>query len=653
MRSSQITRHLDWSCAWAFVLPLALILYLGFNGGGFDTLVSGRVGIAIWWILLLAVAVGALPARRPGPLALTALALFAALALWTALSLRWTESTEQTAIDVARIATYLGVFALALASRRAGTARWTVAAVAVGISVLIGAALLSRLQPGLIPAASETARFLSTGRERLSYPVNYWNALAVLVAIAAPLLAELASTSRRLWAQAAAAAMLPVLAVTISLTLSRGGIATAIAVLVLYVAFAADRLPRLATLLVGGIGSAVAVVLTHQRDAVVHGYAGPAGHREGDEVLLIVMTIAVLVALAQVGIALALRRGRPRWTEIPRRPATLATAATLGILLLAFLAVGGPGRAADAWSDFKQPSTSPGQGAQRLSSVAGESRYQFWSSAIREFQSEPLTGTGANTFQFWWTRDTDVPETVPDTHSLYLQSLGELGIVGFLLLIGFAATALIGGTIVALRLGAARRSLLAAALAGASALFLASIVDWFWKIPVLPVSALFLLSVAITATDCGPSGAPEQAGRHAPLRWPTRVAAGAFALFAIVAITIPLAGTALVRESQDAARRGDLGGALEDARSAANVQPGAATPRLQEALVLERAGEFDRAVAAITEATKREPTHWQLWLIRSRIEAQAGRVDASLASYERARSLNPLAEIFTKAEEEN
>ena len=114
------TRQLDWSCLWPWLLGFGLTAYLGLSGGGFDIVVSGQVGIAVWWILLLAVAVGALPRQRPSTPALCLLGLLAAFVLWTGLSLRWTESTEKTAIDLARVASYLGIFALGLCSGGGG-----------------------------------------------------------------------------------------------------------------------------------------------------------------------------------------------------------------------------------------------------------------------------------------------------------------------------------------------------------------------------------------------------------------------------------------------------------------------------------------------------------------------------------------------------
>jgi Flp pilus assembly protein TadD len=76
------------------------------------------------------------------------------------------------------------------------------------------------------------------------------------------------------------------------------------------------------------------------------------------------------------------------------------------------------------------------------------------------------------------------------------------------------------------------------------------------------------------------------------------------------------------------------------------VQPGAATPRVQEALLLESKGEYAPAEEAARAATEREPTNWKTWLLLSRIEAQQGRAEAALRDFRAARSLDPLSEIF-------
>jgi O-Antigen ligase len=638
-RSSETTLP-SLSFAWPWLLGFVLTVYLGLSGGGFDPLDSLPAGIAIWWILVLGVAVGALPRRRPGPLALAALALLAAFALWTGLSLRWTESSEKTALEVAQVGLYLGAFALAVLSRGREGARQMVGALAAGIAVIAGVALLSRLHPAWFPAAQETGRFLETGKERLSYPLDYWNALAALIGIGIALMLQVATGAKAAAVRALATAALPAMILAIYFTLSRGGIAAAAIAIALYFALVPDRLPRLLTATVVGVGGGALILLASHRYELVHGIAGSTARSQGTEMTWLTLAVCVLAGLAQL--ALGATR-RPQWAHVSPRSARIATGAAAAIAVVALLAAGAPGKVNHAWHDFKQPTEESAAGTSRLGSTSGENRYQLWSAAVREFDSAPLAGTGANTFQLWWTRDADVEAPTLDTHSLYLQTLGELGIVGLAILGAFIALALAGGVIRVIRSGEASRAYLAAALAASSVIWTTSVFDWTWKLPIVPIAALLLIAVLLTAGD--PEPEPE---RDSALAWPWRVGVAAASLAAIAFIAIPYAGTSLIRQSQDKAREGDLNGALADARSAQNVQPGAATPRLQEALILEEEGKLPAAGAAARAATEREPTNWRTWLVLSRLEAELGNAAPAVRDYRRARSLNPESPIFDR-----
>lgn len=630
----------DWSFAWPWVLGFGLTVYLGLEGGGFDPLVSDQVGVAVWWVLLFTVAVGALPRRTPTTVAWCALGLLACFGAWTALSLIWTESGEKTATDLARVLTYLGVFALAIFSRGPNGVRHTVTAVGAAVGLLAVIALLSRLHPSWFPSGDQTGQFLETGRERLSYPLNYWNGLAALLAIGAPLILYVATCARQVAVRAVAAAVFPALALTAFFTLSRGGIGAIVIAVVVFLALTPDRLPKLLTLVMATAGGGVLILLASKRDALVHGYGTPLAHDQGNEMLLYTIVVCVLVGLLAAGISLALDRGaRPGWTRVSRRQSQIVVGSAIAVILVAALAVGAPGKISNAWSDFKKPSSGPGHGTERLGSIAGESRYQFWSSAAREFTHEPLTGTGSGTFAIWWTQDGDSGENVVDTHSLYMQTLGELGLVGLALLAAFIALGLTAGTRRVLRATVSARPALAAALAGSTAIWVTSIFDWTWKVPVLPVASLLLIAAILTARAASDGGPVEP-------RMPLRIATVLLALAAIVAIAIPLASTSLIRQSQTAIQDNDVQGALDDAHSAQNVMPGAAGPRLQQALVLETAGDFDDAAAAASAATDKEPNNWRLWLVLSRIEAERGRAAAAVADYRTSRSLNPHGQIF-------
>ena len=636
--TAKIRAEWTWAAAASSALCFGLVLFLGLEGGGYDPLVHDQVGIAAWWALLASVAAGLLPRRRLGPAALGALGLLIAFALWIGLSLIWTESVEKTFTDFARALSYVAIFALVLLSRDGRETQRLIGAVAAAIVVVAIVALLSRLHPDWFPTAQQTGRILES-EDRLSFPLNYWNALAALTAIGVPLLLQLASGARSIVTRAAAAAALPAMVLVIYLTLSRGGIgATAIAVLV-FLVVAADRLPKLVPLAIAALAGAFLIALAHDREALHEGLANSLAREQGDELMPIVIFVCLGVGLLQAGISTLGRRWkRPDWSRPSKEGAWAGVAIGAVVLLVAALAVGAPGRVSDAWGEFKEGG-GPGEGSERLSSAAGESRYQFWTSTLDQNATAPLIGTGSGTFQFWWAREGDEAETVRDAHSLYMQTIGELGIVGIVLLLSFLAWVFANGLRAALLSDAAERSRLAAALAGFTVFLLTAAVDWMWQVPAVPVAALMLACGLLVAGggDVKP---------RLPVPW--RVGVAAVSLLAIVAIAVPLASLSLTRQSQASVRGGDYAAALEDAKSAQNVEPAAAMPRLQRALVLELMGDFAAAEAAAREAVDRESTNWRLWLVLSRIAAENGRANASVAAYKEARDLNPRGEIFAR-----
>lgn len=642
-RNQDFASRFSWDAVVTWVLGFGLVAFLGIEGGGFDALVQGQVGIGIWWVLVIGVLVGALPRVGPSRLALLALGLFAGFVVWTALSLIWTESSERTVTDLARVLTYLGIFSLVLFVRAPREPQRLVAAVGAAIALIAVLALLSRLHPAWFPSADQTAAFLEDSRERLSYPLNYWNALGALIAVGLPLILHLSATAKTVVVRALAAAALPAMMLAIFFTLSRGSIVAAALATGIFLAVTDDRAPKLLTLALTGVGGAVLIGLASQRDELRHGLTNTEVARDqGNEVLLIAIVVCIAIALVHAAVSKLLIDGRrPRWTQPSREFSLVAFGALVVVVLIGFFAANGPNRVSSGIDEFKGGENA-GTGTGRLNSFAGESRYDLWQSAVDENATAPLIGTGSGTFVYWWDRDAAGTEAVQDAHSVYLQTLGELGIVGLLLYLGLIAVVLGAGTVLAARAGPGLRSVLAAAVAGCFAFFLTAAVDWTWQMPVLPAAMLMLAAVLVMAPAS--IGGSESVLR----RWPARIGMALGALVAVAAIAVPLASTSLVRDSEAAVRGGDLEKALEDARSAENVQPGAATPRLQQALVLELQGNLPAAAGAARGATERESTNWRTWLVLSRVEAERGNVDAALVSYRKAKSLNPLSPLFDR-----
>jgi hypothetical protein len=630
-------RGVDRHAVAVWLMAFGLVLYLALRGGGYDPLVRDEVGIAVWWITLAAVLAGVVPVRRPRRLALAAIGLLAAYVVWVALSLAWSESLERTMADLARVATYLGVFTLAVFARGPKGARRLIAALAAAIVVVALLGLASRLHPAWFPDAGQTGEFLPGARSRLGYPLNYWNGLAALIALGLPLIVHLASSARSTALRSALAGLLPALALTIFFTFSRGGLVACVAGLVVLVALTPNRARSLMVMLMGGIGAAILIGAATQRNALESGLAGVVARQQGDELLVMTIVVCAGVALLHAAVSLALPGSEKQRLRVPApRFVFLGLAGLLVGAAIVATTAGAPGWASDQWSAFKSVDN-PGGGANRLGSFAGNGRYQYWSTALDENASARVAGTGSGTYEYWWLRDGDGGGFVRDAHSLYFESLGELGIVGLALILGFLGAVLVGGAVRLAGAATQRHGQLAAALGGCLAFCVAAAFDWIWELPVIPVAFLLLASVVVTAGD----GAARRG-----LGWRWRIGTAGVALAAIVAIAIPLASTALLRQSQRDARSGNLAAALDAARAAQSVQPYAASPRLQEALVLERFGQTAAAAAAARAAAEREETNWSTWLVLSRLEAKLGNASKAIDAYRRARGLNPRSPLF-------
>ena len=425
---------------WALVG--AVVLYLAVDGGGYDLIVSSQVAIVVWWIVLVGAAWGLLPAGRWSRVAWVAVALFGAFVAWTALASTWSLSSERSLEELSRVTFYFGLLLLALAIHRdrERAVRHTVNAVAAAVTVVACLALASRLRPDLFPAAAQTSSFLPGTAGRLGWPLNYWNALAALLALGLPLLLATATSARTLWAQAAAAAAIPIMTLCSYLTFSRGGAAAAGVGLLAFFALSPERVGKLATALVTAIGSGVLILATVDRPAIEHGLSNAAARHDGNTLLVAIVMVCAGVALAQTGVGLAMRHGTPPrlLTFTPGRARALLLGGLAVCLAVALLA-GAPGRISHAWQDFKHPRAAAlhQDSIARFGTVSGNGRYDYWKVAIDATGRHLLGGSGAGTFQLVWTPRAPYYSSVENAHSLYVETLADTGLVGLVLLGAF------------------------------------------------------------------------------------------------------------------------------------------------------------------------------------------------------------------------
>ncbi|HVP01132.1 MAG TPA: O-antigen ligase family protein [Solirubrobacteraceae bacterium] len=452
---------------------------LAFASGGFFTGARLTAAIAAWALLALAVlAVPApvLPAGRPARTALAALALLGA---WTALSTTWAPAHGPARDAVERVLLYLPALAAgSIAWREREAARWVEPALAAGALLVIGYGLAGRLVPSVVHLHAS-----ARAGGRLEQPLTYWNAMGALAAIGLILCARLGGDpTRPVRLRLAAAAAAAPLGMGLYLSFSRGALAAfgcALVVLVLLVPTWAQLRAAAITLEAGVLGALVcapfgAVRALHEGSRNAQGAAVLA-------LLLAAMAFSAWLAHlscredAQGGGALDFGRGR--------RIALVALAAALALAPYA-AALGERGNGASQ--------ASFGATSARFTDV-GSSRYAYWRVAVDTFAAAPLKGVGAGGYATEWLRRRTIAERVRDAHSLYLQTLAELGIVGFALL-----AVLIGAVVVAARRALrADRALAAGPAAGALVWALHAGLDWDWQMPALTLVAVALAGLLL------------------------------------------------------------------------------------------------------------------------------------------------------------
>lgn len=655
MRAAAMSRMRGFAPGLFLTIVLgSIVFWIGYDNGSYGSASRGTVAIALWWALVLAVVFRLSRIRRLPKASLLAGGLIGALAVWTLASVAWAPSAEEAFTEFNRVMLYLGVYVLVLlAARRQDVERWCngIAIAIVGIGVV---ALLSRLVPGLFSDRG-VAAFLPGSATRLSFPLGYWNGLAIFVALGVPLLLRTAVTARTPTRRGLALAPVPVLAAVIYLASSRGGVATATVAMLIFLVLTERRWSAVAAMIVALGGSAAAIAVLLQRDELVDGPLGT------DVVESQGRSAAVLILLACAGTALAfgvgarLLGGRfrpPVW--VGRLTAAVAAVGIVGAIV-----------ASDPAKRFEVFKRAPGEGISyapgdfvrsHLLSGSGSGRWQFWSVAVDAWKEERVLGIGAGSYEHWWAEHTPISYFVRDAHSLYLEILGELGLVGFGLVVALVVTGVLVGARSALRLTGDARVATAALTSLFAGYALALGIDWMWELTVVSVVGIAALALITGgATEVPRALRPAHVGEAAPRfpKWAFGVGALALALAwaAISAQGLQLLADRALTRSQQHVREGDADRALEDALAARRTLPWAADPFLQLALVDEVRGELSQARVRIHQAIDRSPKDWSLWLVAARIETKLGRVAAAERSLRRATSLNPRSPLFAGLQE--
>lgn len=605
-------RRLIAVAAAALLIAPAILSF--YSGGYFD---APRIwaGLGVWGL----VAVAAIACPRPvprGPGVRAALVGLLLLAAWTLASMAWAPIAG-SAYHAGQLAgLYAGALLAAAALLRAPrTQRAVEPALAAGTALVIGYGLAGRLLPGLL----HFARSISA-EGRLEQPLTYWNAMGEVAALGCVLAIRLAGDGSRPRAtRAVAAAAVAPLGMGLYLSFSRGALFACAAGLVTLAVAAPQRAQAWA--LVRGVAAGALAAVASAPFRGVTALAGPLSHRERDGAIVLVLLIVIAAVAAGVQWWAAAHEAAGT-LHLPRRAPLLALLVICCGLALAIV-VGA-----------KESSGEPlASGSGRLVSLQSN-RYAYWRVALRAFGTEPLYGVGAGGWAVDWLRWRPFNEGAQDAHSLELQTLAELGLVGLALLAAFLA-----GVALAARAAWRAAPIAAAGPIAACVAYLAhSPLDWDWQMPAVTLIAILLAGLLLALASPG-AGAPLPGTRRPVLIPAVALAAAGLVVclwFGLGALQTHDENDATALVQQPGSPSPALTGHILSLLSTADTLNPDRNIALLRSQALSRAGRAAAAVSVARRVADAEPLNIDAWTV---LAFAAQTVDPALAARARSRVL--------------
>jgi hypothetical protein len=614
-----------------FLIALAQAALFGLSGlfgGLYDFSAWGAVALVSSVLLVTLVLTRRLAVAPQAALALAGVAI---LVVWSALSMTWAESVDQAWNEVNRFGFYGITLALTVGAVRtrhhaAGVMGVLTAGMALTVLYTVGAMLIG-------DGGSMFKDF------RLEDPLGYVNGMGGLALMAFWPFLALAEAARTPLVRGAALGFAVLAGDLVVFTQSRAAVPAVALSALLMLVLLPGRTTRCWALLVAGAG--VAVSLPAVLD--VYGEFSEQATLPSDETVRSAAAAACAAAIgagALWGIACGLL---PQvWRPSLRR---VSVGALVAIALagagLAVAAVDDPvERIKSEYEAFVSLEVDEDR-ATRFSSGGGF-RYDLWRIAAAQFTDSPLRGVGAGNYDTTYYRERQNPQPAPQPHSLEMQLLGELGIVGVLGLL-----LLVGGVL----WGTSRAErpplrLDRWVVVGAAGVFLAWLahtsVEWLHNIAGLTGIALVAAGIVLAS--------PEPAGEKR--RWvgwrATAPLIGVVALLAMLAASEGRRWAAdyyLERSSSELSP--DAGAALRDAEQALDLNPESLPARYAAARAYARLGRYEPARATLLEATRKEPSDYVPWVLLGDLAVRHGDLARARADYRRATALSPYDTNFS------
>ena len=600
---------------------------------------SGGYFVGDWvpvvFVLAAVVAVASLAGVLRGPGSWwghAALALLAAYAVWTALSLLWSPNVGDAWVGAGQTLLYLLAFGSAVALLALGASRrWVMAASVLGPSTVAALTLLA-----LVPRIGDLF-----DNDRLVGSVGYYNGEAAFLLVpfwVAVYLGGSPATGMLVRGLVLAGATLCVEVAT--LTQSRGALVAMVVSLPVFFLLSGQRLrglfalaPMAAALYFAfpGLNEVYLAFLNDGDVAAVLGRVVPT-----------VWITAALVGLYGLlwGLADSLLQP-PAWAVRATGGAVLVALMLLAVFGGIYFAerLGDPvAYASQKWEAFKTDDTA-GQDQSRYLSASGSGRYVLWQVAWQDFEARPIFGVGTHNYEATYYRLRERPVGyVRQPHMLPLEVLSERGVVGGVLFFGFLAVSLGAG----LRgrfgsLNAEGKAMAGAAISAVAYWFVHSSAEWFWQMPAVTLPAIFYLAMLATPWRRRP---PQDV-----LGWPARLVVTICVLGMAVSVIPLYAADHYLQRSYSSSGSAE---ALAHVERAQRFNPVNSRLSLWEAELAFRSGDVDRAVKAYREGIRLNPEHYAPYALLAALYEVTGERERASYLYDEARSRNPLDPEFRR-----
>jgi O-antigen ligase len=599
---------------------------------GLSPFVHGAYALSTWGpaalaVAALAVGVSANRTDRFSRPAIAALGSIGFLWVWALASSVWAESADNAMLDAARwllYATGLLVLVILLQDRRARN---------VALGAFTGGALVVLAYIAVrIGTGHTSSLFLGA---RLNGPLGYVNGQAAALLLAFWPLMALAESGRHAALRGSALGAASLLLGVLLLTQTRAVVPALGLSVIALVAVVPGRERRLWALIV--IAGALAAVA----GSVLDVYSSNAGGTPPVDVVehagrWLVVASALAGCVWGIGGAFV-SRARAKGASPVERISRPALAVICVVALVgALAAVGNPVERVrgevHSFVDLKAAGTADS----RFLSGGGY-RYDYWRVAVRQLQAEPVHGVGAGNFTRTYYRDRHTIENVRQAHSIELQVLGELGLVGGIAL-GILLTVILVafGRVAYLARNDPRRIAVAVGAGGLFITWLAhASVDWLNLLPGITGAALIAATVLLLESG----GTPRRVtsgGRTAVL--------GIAVAFAVVAVvtTGRLILADHYRKAAASEAAADPRAALAASGQSIHLNGQGLSARYVRAAAFARLGDYDAAKSSLLDATELEPHNFVSWALLGDLSTRRGDRTAALRYYQRAHALNPL-----------